>query len=140
MSDTAQPALREKIEKLEIPKMVIWVDKEMKIETTQLTEKTVDEIMQLIAANQDNCNAVPDDQPNNVHIRYYNQGFKAGQNQLIDTLLEELPYRKGTSTHGNCCTCTTCKFPHDECECEYNEGVDQVQQLLLNHRSKKGDV
>ena len=24
---------------------------------------------------------------------------------------------RGTSTHGNCCTCTTCRNYHDDCMC-----------------------
>lgn len=46
--------IRSEIEKLEVPKMIVWVDKEMKVETTHLTEKTVDEIMVLITkSNQE---------------------------------------------------------------------------------------
>lgn len=41
-----------------------------------------------------NCNAVPDDQPNDVHIKFYNDGYKAGRqvadDQLIDSLLESV--------------------------------------------------
>lgn len=40
--------LREKLEKLEVPKMIVWVDKEMQVETTNLTTKTIDEILALV--------------------------------------------------------------------------------------------
>lgn len=36
---------------------------------------------------------------------------------------------KGTSTHGNCCTCTTCKNYHDDCTCEFTEALKDVEYL-----------
>lgn len=42
--------LRESLEKLEVPKLIIWVDKEMKVETTNLTKKTVNEILALVTS------------------------------------------------------------------------------------------
>ena len=41
--------IRQKLEMLEVPKMIFWVDKEMKVEKTKLTDKTIDEILALIA-------------------------------------------------------------------------------------------
>lgn len=49
--DNDNEGLRAELEKLEVPKMVIWVDKEMKVETTNLTRETVDEILALFAAH-----------------------------------------------------------------------------------------
>lgn len=42
--------LRQKLEKLEVPKMVVWVDKNMKVETTNLTTDTIDQLEALITA------------------------------------------------------------------------------------------
>lgn len=40
--------LREALGKLEVPSMVVWVDKEMKVETTNLTLETIDQILALL--------------------------------------------------------------------------------------------
>lgn len=50
-SDTTNE-LRQNLEKLELPKMVIWVDDELKVETNHLTDKTIDEILELLAAQK----------------------------------------------------------------------------------------
>jgi len=34
----------------------------------------------------------------------------------------------GKSTHGNCCTCETCRHHHDDCVCEHNEIEAAIQQ------------
>lgn len=50
---------------------------------------------------QENCNAVPDDQPNDVHIRFFNQGYKKGVDTSLRELLERLPVKEiVTKYHG----------------------------------------
>lgn len=39
---------------------------------------TLIELKRLIADEQANCNNIAEDQPNVVHIRYFNSGFEAG--------------------------------------------------------------
>lgn len=41
-------SLRDDLGKLEVPKMVVWIDKDIKVETTHLTEKTINEVIALI--------------------------------------------------------------------------------------------
>ena len=48
MSDNLNKVVEEQLSKLKVPKMIVWLDKEMKVETTNLTEKTIDEIMVII--------------------------------------------------------------------------------------------
>jgi len=33
-------------------------------------------------------------------------------------------------THGNCCTCQTCGYGHDECVCENNKILKSVGMLF----------
>jgi len=36
------------------------------------------------------------------------------------------PYK---STHGNCCTCPNCHYLHDECVCENNRLLAEINKL-----------
>lgn len=45
--ETPTKSIKADLKALEVPKMVVWVDGETKIETTHLTEKTIAEIMSL---------------------------------------------------------------------------------------------
>ena len=38
----------------------------------------LDDMEALFLDAQANCNAVPDDQPNDIHIKYFNDGYKRG--------------------------------------------------------------
>lgn len=35
-----------------------------------------------------------------------------------EEIIDRIRKLRGTSTHGNCCTCQTCRNYHDECTCE----------------------
>jgi hypothetical protein len=34
-------------------------------------------------------------------------------------------------THGNCCTCQDCGFPHDECVCSHNDFVKILKEIII---------
>lgn len=50
--------------------------------------------------------------------------IKAAQSALLSRIKEEGPQlRQRKPTHGNCCTCQSCGFYHDECECPWNDPI-----------------
>lgn len=50
---------------------------------------------------------------------------------------------KQKPTHGNCCTCQKCGFPHDECKCEENAIIelrDEYEKLQAERDSLKSKL
>lgn len=77
MSDS----LRSDLEKLEVPKMIVWVDKKMKVETTHLTDKTIDEILDLIDSKMPEKLEV--DSENHKHMTEAQYQFIVGKNEAL---------------------------------------------------------
>jgi len=56
-------------------------------------------------------------------------------NDVIELLIEEGELKDKEKiaivkpTHGNCCTCQDCGYPHDECVCWHNELLDKINNL-----------
>lgn len=44
---------------------------------------------------------------------------------------EPLPTRR--PTHGNCCTCQGCGQDHDDCVCEHNRLLAELEKLKANN-------
>jgi hypothetical protein len=51
-------------------------------------QAAIDEILALVQAREQHCDAVPDGEPNDIHINYFNIGYEQGQQQLLTELLE----------------------------------------------------
>lgn len=41
--------------------------------------------------------------------------------------------RIGTSTHGNCCSCTECKNAHEDCTCDEIRLIKEVKSVVLDN-------
>lgn len=60
------------------------------------------------------------------------------KNKVIE-LLKELgyinntkimPINKSKNSHGNCCYCSDCRWPHDECVCDGNELIIELERIF----------
>lgn len=61
----------------------------------------------------------------------YAKGKIASAKTAIQKAVGECVKAKiGTSNHGNCCTCQTCRNFHDDCTCEYNEAITTISKAL----------
>ncbi len=58
----------------------------------------------------------------------------------LDALVAEKvmgePFRE--PTHGVCCTCQTCGFPHDECRCGYSYDIEMAWRVVDKMTSQTG--
>ena len=55
--------------------------------------------------------------------------------KFIQLLIDD-GYLKGSDfivgvkpTHGNCCTCQTCGYAHEDCVCSHNELLKKIKEL-----------
>ena len=44
------------------------------------------------------------------------------------------------NTHGSCCQCQRCGLGHDECRCDLDEAVDELEQLKTRLAAAEADI
>lgn len=51
---------------------------------------------------------------------------------------ERIELKTINPTHGNCCTCQSCGYAHEDCICEHNRNIQFLDQLnqMLNEKDK----
>lgn len=100
----------------------------MKISNELQAQRTEDRIMKDIFKSCDSWIKKKGEEWHYGNV--FNELVKAQAERIIERL--EKRARKGTSTHGNCCTCVNCKEYHDDCRCEeiktYRTTIDIIKQ------------
>lgn len=59
-------------------------------------------------------------------VRQLNQYYGTFKNDSLSIIGHIKP------THGNCCTCQTCGYSHDDCVCEHNHWIDFLGKHSVN--------
>jgi hypothetical protein len=91
MSKPIEDQLRTRLEKLEVPKMIVWIDNETKVETMNLTEKTIDGIIDLFAHLASEVrpeNTLPPQTQEKLYD--YNLGWGQGVDTYYNNILKAL--------------------------------------------------
>jgi len=53
--------------------------------------------------------------------------------KIVDLINEHIKSYRGTSTHGNCCTCVDCKNYHDDCNCAQINALQKLKEEIENN-------
>ena len=85
-----------------------------------LSDKLVALFQEQVKEIEANCNAVPDDQPNDVHIRFFNSGVKLGRTNVVKEIMKELPKEQDCNEAGR----------YTDYDTGYNQALQEVRKLL----------